>query len=392
MFSSVKPDVYRGAKATCASRQKARSLGFYQQETFKRISYVNSIVQPLSRVLDALQDPNQVQLDIVCDAGLANLAQFALDSGRVNDWADGVYNADVFPFMQDGTAWTHDPADRPAAWYAVMKKFDDFCKNVRKDCVFLADGFRPCVLVGNEKLSRPTNVAGCGRSVPRVVDNVRKMPPLDSSYSAGYSNWFLCPDARSGEYFWCPPSIKAAGVYTYNDAYGHPWSAPAGMTRGVVRGAADVSFNPYRDEAGGIYQHAWNYAVSYPLEGVVLEGQKTMQLQKTALDRVNVRRLMLYLERMVVRVARRFLYEGNTEYNRQRFVDQITPIFDDAVQGDGVLRYAIRCDDELNDDQVVDNNEMRCIIGVVPVKTMEWIVCNFVIGNQSADVSELVQA
>ena len=82
-----------------------------------------------------------------------------------------------------------------------------------------------------------------------------------------------------------------------------------------------MAFNPYRDEAGEIYKQAWNYAVSYPLEGVVIEGQKTMQLQQTALDRVNVRRLMLYLERMVVNVARRFLYEGNTSYNRQRFVD-----------------------------------------------------------------------
>lgn len=116
-----------------------------------------------------------------------------------------------------------------------------------------------------------------------------------------------------------------------------------------------------------------------------------MQLQKTALDRVNVRRLMLHLEKMVVAVARRFLYEGNTAYNRQRFVDQITPIFEDAVQGDGVLQYRIRCDDELNTPDVVDRNEMRCLIGIIPVKAMEWIVCNFVVGNQSADVTELVQ-
>jgi len=198
---------------------------------------------------------------------------------------------------------------------------DDFCKNVRKDCMFIADGFRPFVLSGNEKLARLTNVHVCGTAAPRLISNIRKMTVLDSSYSAGYSNWFYCPDYRTGEYFWCPPSIKAAGVYTYNDAYGHVWSAPAGMTRGVVAGAADVAFNPYRDEAGEIYKQAWNYAVSYPLEGVVMEGQKTMQLQQTALDRVNVRRLMLYLERMVVNVARRFLYEGNTSYNRQRFVD-----------------------------------------------------------------------
>jgi hypothetical protein len=112
--------------------------------------------------------------------------------------------------------------------------------------------------------------------MPTIISNIRKMTVLDSSYSAGYSNWFFCPDFRTGEYFWCPPSIKVAGVYTYNDAYGHPWSAPAGHTRGVVRNAADISFNPYRDEAGDIYNQAWNYAVSYPLDGIIIEGQKTM--------------------------------------------------------------------------------------------------------------------
>jgi hypothetical protein len=112
--------------------------------------------------------------------------------------------------------------------------------------------------------------------MPTIISNIRKMTVLDSSYSAGYSNWFFCPDFRTGEYFWCPPSIKAAGVYTYNDAYGHPWSAPAGHTRGVVRNTTDISFNPYRDEAGDIYKQAWNYAVSYPLDGIIIEGQKTM--------------------------------------------------------------------------------------------------------------------
>ena len=323
MFSTVRQDKLDNAKATFTARQKAISLGFFKQETYKHIDYVESIVQPLSRVLDRLQDPNQIQLDLMVDAGLANVAQFVSDYGddKSSDPANRrKYNSDMYPFIERDngaeTPWAYESDAIPHSWYAVMRKFDDFCKNVRKDCMFIADGFRPFVLSGNEKLARFTNVHVCGTAAPRLISNIRKMTVLDSSYSAGYSNWFYCPDYRTGEYFWCPPSIKAAGVYTYNDAYGHVWSAPAGMTRGVVAGASDVAFNPYRDEAGEIYKQAWNYAVSYPLEGVVIEGQKTMQLQQTALDRVNVRRLMLYLERMVVNVARRFLYEGNTSYNR----------------------------------------------------------------------------
>ena len=398
MFSTVRPNLIRSAKTTYAAGQKARSLGFYREEMYKHIDYKNSIIEPLSRIFDRLQDPNQIQIDLMVDAGVSNIAQFVKDYPGDKTSPGGVrqhYNADMYPFVEtnDGEeAWDYAGDGTPAAWYAVMRKFDDFCKGMRRDCVFLADGFRPFVLTGDEKLARPTNI-GLGQVkgfMPKLLSNIRKMTVLDSSYSAGYSNWFYCPDFRTGDYFWYPPSIKAAGVYVYNDIYGHVWSAPAGLNRGVVAGAVDVAFNPYRDEAGEIYKQAWNYAAAYPVEGVIIEGQKTMQLQKTALDRVNVRRLMLYLERMVVNIARRFLYEGNTAYNRQRFVDQITPIFDDAVQGDGVLRYAIRCDDDLNTPDVIDNNEMRCVIGVVPVKTMEWIVCNFVIGNQSADVYEQI--
>lgn len=396
MFSTVKQELLDKIKATYVCRQKARSLGFYSAETYKHIDYKNSIVEPLSRIFDRLQDPNQIQLDIMADAGITNIAQFVSDYGddKAKNAEKQKYNADAYPFIENSDfidqPWQYNSEGVPKKWYAVGKKFDDFCKSVRRDCMFVADGFRPFVLNGNEKLARSTNIRR-GNPAPQLLANIRKMTGFDSSYSAGYSNWFYCPDHRTGDYMWYPPSIKVAGVYTYNDAYGHPWSAPAGINRGVVPGAVDVAFNPFRDEAGGIYKQAWNYAVQYPMEGVVVEGQKTMQLQKTALDRVNVRRLMLYLERMVVRIARRFLYEGNTEYMRQRFVDQIAPIFEDAVQGGGVLRYAVKCDDELNTAEVVDNHEMRCIIGVVPVKTMEWIVCDFVVGNQSADIYEEIR-
>lgn len=126
------------------------------------------------------------------------------------------------------------------------------------------------------------------------------------------------------------------------------------------------------------------------MEGVVLEGQKTCQLKPTALDRVNVRRLMLWLEKRVVAVARRFLYEGNTPYARQMFVDQVRPVFEEAKAGAGISDYAVRCDDELNTPDVVERNELRMVCAVRPVKTIEYIRLGFIITNQSADVREEV--
>lgn len=90
---------------------------------------------------------------------------------------------------------------------------------------------------------------------------------------------------------------------------------------------------------------------------------------------------MLYLEKQTVRIARWFVYEGNTPYMRQRFVDTLRPVFEDAVRRDGVREYAIKCDDELNTTQVIENNELRCRIAVIPVKCVDYIVLDFIVSR-----------
>ena len=214
-----------------------------------------------------------------------------------------------------------------------------------------------------------------------IVPKLRYMSGIDSSYAAGYCDWFLGFDAYSGNSMWIPPSIKAAGIYIYTDIYYNKWDAPAGMTRGVVNGVVDCAFSPSQAESDRIYVQNWNYAVNYPLQGIVIEGQKTFQRKATAFDRVNVRRLFLYLERQVSRIAQYFVYEGNTAYQRSRFVDMIRPYFEQAVQRGGILEYYIQCDETNNTPQVIDNNEMRCTIAVKPVKTIEFIVLNFICTN-----------
>ncbi len=87
---------------------------------------------------------------------------------------------------------------------------------------------------------------------------------------------------------------------------------------------------------------------------------------------------MLHLEKRIGRIARRFVYEGNTPYTRQSFVDAITPVLEDAVRGDGIREYAVKCDDELNTAEVIENNELRCKIAVKPVKTVDYIVIDFI--------------
>ena len=99
---------------------------------------------------------------------------------------------------------------------------------------------------------------------------------------------------------------------------------------------------------------------------------------------------MLDIEKKISRIARYFVYEGNTAYNRQRFVDEARVVLEDAVAGDGIKEYAIKCDEELNTIEVIENNEMRCKIAVKPVKTVDFIVIDLIATRQSANVSEEV--
>ena len=418
LFSNADKKNLDRASILVIKNQRATSLGFHQVQCRKTITGQTSIMDALTKILEQCKDPNTVPLDLVVDAGVSNIAQLIESAGYLQDVVDGdngnivkekVIDLDVYPRVADfGTgaaealckcgcdrsseqvrAWALDSTEDTLKWRAVLKKMDNFAKNLRKDCLFLADGLRTFCLEGDEKLVRKTKPASSITAA--LLPKVKWMSDaVNSSYSAGWCNWFLMADAHTGDFFWCPPSIKAASICIYCDTYFHPWEAPAGMTRGIVPNVVDVAFNPTNDEAGKMYNQQWNYAISYPIEGIIMEGQKTFQTEKTALDRVNVRRLMLDLEKQTIQVARHFLYEGNTAWLRQKFVDQLKPIYEDAITGNGILDYAIKCDEELNTTQTIENHELHCKIGIKPVKTVEWIVLTFICTRQGASVQEEV--
>ena len=391
VFSNADQKLFDRASTIITRNQTATMIGFYNDDCVKRIDVSNSILKPISTVLETIRDPNQYPFDIIVDAGVSNIAQYIM---RRNIMRCNMNDIEAKSFVeQEMPVWELNDtigsvSDQTEAWRTVLSKFDTFCKFTRKDCMFIADGLRPFCLEGNQKIVRKTKL---GSTVEKdILPKLRYMTGLNSSYSAGYCDWFQMNDYYSGDLFWCPPSIKAVSIYIYCDTYFHTWDAPAGMTRGIVPNVVDVAFSPTNEEAGKIYDQCWNYAINYPIDGIIMEGQKTFQLNKTALDRVNVRRLLLGIEKKVNRAAKYFLYEGNTEYHRQRFVDTIRPIFENAVSGGGIIEYAIKCDDVLNTPQVIDNNELRCKIAIKPVKTIEYIVIDLVTTTQAASVSEEV--
>ena len=352
------------------------SMGFYEKQVEEKISISKSLYDGMNKCFEKVTDINERDIDIVPDAGLANIASFI--KAVYKDSGIGLYDlngtdSDGNPLIANWTC--KELNDAVKTWKSIEQKLDTFCKNTRKDCMFIADGLRPMVIQGNKKLIRPS----CPKNTVdvNILPYVKFMSGLNTSYGAGYMDWFEIADDYSGDLFWCPPSIKAMGCYINTDVNFNYWDAPAGLTRGIVA-ATDVAFSPTPSQAGAIYEKNWNYSINYPNDGIILEGQKTFQVKPTAFDRVNVRRLFLRLERAAYKVARYFVYEGNTAYTRQRLVDALDPYFRDAKIGGGIYDYMIRCNEQNNTPDVIDRNELKVQIGIKPVKTAEFILIDFI--------------
>ena len=362
-------------------------LGFYPEMAEPIITYTE-IAQSINKMYDTFGDLNSTTVDVVLDAGLSNIAQFVK---QVYDPSadDGEDVGGRYEPVRESAYYKFNKNTDISYWKTIVMKFDTFCKSIRKDCMFVTECPRHMVLTGNKPVVRKSKK---DTSVDvNIIPYLTKITGFNTSYGAGYMNWYKTVSDYTGDTLWVPPSIVAAGTYIVTDRDYNWWDAPAGMKRGKVS-MADVSFNPNMRQAGEIYDVAWNYAINYQgeyINGIIQEGQKTFQSYHSAFDRVNVRRLFLRCERYVYFASRAFLYEPNTAYTRRRYVDTITPFFEDIKQRGGMYDYKIICDDSNNTPDTIDRNELRVKIGIQPVKTIEFILVDFVASRTGSDWSEL---
>ena len=370
-----------------ASPERGAVLGLYSPMTKEDISITKSIYDGLNKAFEKVEDINKLQIDIVCDAGISNIASYL----KAIFGDKGPYDLMITDDLGNSMLgmWKCKKHDDPAVktWKTVVQKLDNFCKNVRKDCMFVTECPRPLVLQGQKKIIRDTKPANTIDA--NILPYLPAICGLNTNFGAGYLDWFEMADDYTGDFFWCPPSIKAMGVMINCDVNYWYWDAPAGLNRGVIQ-CTDVAFSPTIKQAGPIYEKNWNYAINYPNDGVVLEGQKTFQTKPSAFDRINVRRLFLRLERAAYQVSRYFVYEGHTAYTRQRLVDALDPYFKEAKNNGGIYDYIIKCDEENNPPDVIDRNELHVQIGIKPVKTIEFIMIDFICARTGASWAEVL--
>lgn len=248
------------------------ALGFFSEQTKEQISVTKSIYDGINKCFEKVSDINERDIDIICDAGISNIAQFLT---AVYKDPSNAAAFDLKALMGDKPAismWKCEKNDDVKVWKTVIQKLDNFCKNVRKDCMFITECPRPLVLAGDKKIIRPTKPKNT--IDVNILPYVKWVTGLNTNYGAGYMDWFEVADEFTGDFMWLPPSIKAMGVYIYTDVNFNYWDAPAGLNRGMIA-ATDVAFSPTGKQAGSIYEKNWNYAINYPQDGIILEGQKT---------------------------------------------------------------------------------------------------------------------
>jgi uncharacterized protein len=199
----------------------------------------------------------------------------------------------------------------------------------------------------------------------------------NSSYGAMYWPWLQTIDPDLGDQVWVPASTMIPGVYAFNDNASEPWFAPAGINRGglttVIRPERKLS-QANRDS---LYNNKVNPIASFPGVGTVVYGQKTLQRQASALDRVNVRRLLIQLKSYIGQVAQTLVFEQNTAATRNNFLAIVNPYLESVVQRQGLYAFKVVMDDSNNTPDVIDRNQMVGAIYLQPTKTAEFIILDF---------------
>lgn len=212
---------------------------------------------------------------------------------------------------------------------------------------------------------------------------------FNSSYGALYYPWIEISDPLTGKRKLVPPTGAVAGCIARSDDKAEVWFAPAGIDRGRVFNALSLAYKTSRGERDVLYSDGVNVIASFPDTGINIWGQKTLQSQPSALDRINVRRLMMYLEEAVSESARFVVFEPNNSQTWRALVRLITPFLQNIKSKGGFYDFRVQCDSETNTAQMIDQNQLVCRVFVKPTKTAEFVELNFILTTTGADFSEI---
>jgi hypothetical protein len=200
---------------------------------------------------------------------------------------------------------------------------------------------------------------------------------LDSSYTGVYYPWVKILDSVSNRPIFVPPSVVMPGVFANNDKIAGPWFAAAGFNRGGLGQVIETKNKLSQPERDILYTNRVNPIAQFPGQGVVVWGQKTLQVKASSLDRINVRRLLIELKKFVSRTSRNLVFDQNTLITRNRFLNIVNPYLESVQQRQGLYAYRVQMDDTNNTSDVIDRNQLVGAVFLQPTKTAEFIIIDF---------------
>ena len=210
-----------------------------------------------------------------------------------------------------------------------------------------------------------------------VNSAVNSTDGLDTNYAAVYYPWVKVLDTSINKPILVPPSVIVPGAIAASDAIAAEWFAPAGLNRGVLGNVLEAKIRLNQAERDKLYDAKINPIATFPATGVCIWGQKTLQERSTALDRINVRRLLIALKKFIASSSRFLVFEQNTQATRNRFLNIVNPYLESVQQRQGLFAFRVQMDENNNTAAEIDRNQLVGAIFLQPTKTAEFIVLDF---------------
>jgi phage tail sheath protein FI len=206
---------------------------------------------------------------------------------------------------------------------------------------------------------------------------IQRAQTYDNSYGAAYWPWVQISSRETGKINFVPASTLVPAVYEYNDKVSAEWFAPAGLNRGGMSTVLRPERRLSVDDRNMLYTAKVNPIATFPGVGTVIYGQKTLQSKASALDRVNVRRLLIALKRYIGQIGETIVFEPNTQVTRNKFLNQVNPYLESVQQRQGLYSFQVVMDETNNTPDVIDRNQLVGTIYLQPTRVAEFIQLDF---------------
>ena len=334
--------------------------------------YVESVGTPTPQYFN---NDGSIKPQFTGSLPLVGSGSFAAATGKNIENGDAKFNENITAANVQGIA--------PAGYdqtISLLNNKDDYQFNVISapglngvdhgtqvnSLVALAQSRTDCIAV--------IDLMGYNSSVNQVTTQAAA---YDTSYAATYWPWLQTIDAVTGQTVWAPASTYIPAVYAFTDASADPWFAPAGLVRGALGSVVRAERKLTSGNRDTLYEANVNPIATFPGSGVVVFGQKTLQKRASALDRVNVRRLLIALKSYIVQVSDGLVFEQNTNSTRNNFLAQVNPYLESVQQRQGLYAFKVVMDASNNTPDVIDRNELVGQIYLQPTKTAEFVILDF---------------